>query len=168
MYETDKQYSQRILEWEATKPQDVEITVKGNAMTAKYYTDRVLPQLVLDYQAIKRLHDYQNVWFQEDNDPSHGTRSKINLPRQYKEANWIAHYTHPAQSPDLNPIEAIWNILKQRLTYRWSSIDEMKAEILRIWDSISLNEIRARIDEMPSRCKQLRETNGKAIKSMLW
>jgi hypothetical protein len=27
-----------------------------------------------------------------------------------KEANWIETYIHPAQSADLNPIEAVWNI----------------------------------------------------------
>jgi hypothetical protein len=36
------------------------------------------------------------------------------------------------------------------------------------WDKITMKEIRARIDEMPDRCKKLIETGGIAIKSARW
>jgi hypothetical protein len=42
MYKTDKEYIQRVLVWEATKPQDIKVTVKENAMSTKYYTETVL------------------------------------------------------------------------------------------------------------------------------
>jgi transposase len=44
-------------------------------------------------------------------DPSYGMR-KEGLAKKLKDANWITNLIHPARSPDLNPIEAIWNIIK--------------------------------------------------------
>ena len=76
---------------------------------------------------------------------------------------------HPPQSPDLNPTEGVWNILKQRVRRRrCSNVRELKRVILDEWDKISIDEIRARIKEMPARCKRLIATEGKAIKSDLW
>lgn len=41
--ETKDEHQARIQEWEATKPHQVEVQVKGNAMTQKYYVERLLP-----------------------------------------------------------------------------------------------------------------------------
>ena len=40
--------------------------------------------------------------------------------------------------------------------------------ILDEWNKIEMEEIRARISEMPWRCKQLVKFGGKPIKSDLW
>lgn len=105
---------------------------------------------------------------QEDGDPSHGMRRE-GLAQQLKEANWINNLKHPAQSPDLNPIEACWNILKNRLRRRIFYGDEdMRACIQEEWDKITMQEIRRRIGGMPSRCKRLTNNGGKAIKTALW
>jgi hypothetical protein len=121
----------------------------------------------------------------EDNDGSHGhgRQSKAkpwdktnpyDFPRpglatKLKADNWIALFRHPPQSPDLNPIEACWNILKQRLQNReWWSLEELKEVIQDEWSKITIAEIRARISDMPRRCKLVAETGGKAIKSAQW
>jgi hypothetical protein len=41
--ESEKEYHARVLEWEAQKPHKVEVKVQGNAMTQKYYVERLLP-----------------------------------------------------------------------------------------------------------------------------
>jgi hypothetical protein len=41
--ETEEEYRHRVQEWEAGKPHEVEVTVKGNATTQKYYVERLLP-----------------------------------------------------------------------------------------------------------------------------
>ena len=76
---------------------------------------------------------------------------------------------YPAQSPDLNPVEAVWNILKQRVRRRqWQNLKELRDVILDEWGRITIDEIRARIKEMPWRCRQVVATGGRGIKSSLW
>jgi transposase len=72
-------------------------------------------------------------------------------------------------SPDLNPIEGIWEIIKQRLRGgRWATVEEFKEAILREWRHIAQDEIRRRIREMPWRCRKLCINNGDRIRSNLW
>lgn len=154
-------------EWEAGKPHEVEVKVKGNAMTQKYYTERLLP---IYCQAIKDQAELvPGEWYLlEDRDLSHGMR-KEGLARQYKDARGVKNYVQPAQSPDLNLIEAIWNIIKQRLRCRmFDSEGEIKEAIQEEWDKITMKKIRDRIKDLPGRYAQLRRTGGKAIKTVKW
>jgi hypothetical protein len=76
---------------------------------------------------------------------------------------------HPANSPDLNPQEAVWNILKQRVRrHVCSTIPELKKALLEEWDRIELSEIRRRVSEMPKRCQMVIESGGKPFKSSVW
>ena len=91
------------------------------------------------------------------------------MAQKLKKENWISNLVHPAQSPDLNPTEAIWNILKQRIRRRtWRSLEELKMILQEEWSKITMQEVRARILEMPARCKSLIKTGGGPIKSSLW
>ncbi|KAH9216023.1 hypothetical protein DL95DRAFT_254807, partial [Leptodontidium sp. 2 PMI_412] len=63
--------------------------------------------------------------------------------------------------PDLNPIEACWNIIKIRIRYKvWTDLEELKRALQEEWDKITMEEIRARISEMPQRCKDLVKYSG--------
>ena len=162
-----EEYETRVREWEAGKPHDVEITVKGNHMTQKYYVDRLLPVYINYMQDVSAQHP--GPWLlQEDGDPSHGIR-KSGLAQALKDSHGIRNHKHPAQSPDLNPIKGIWNILKQRLRRKaFDSDEELKEALLEEWDKNTLKEIRKRISSMPERCQHLRDTKGKPIKRALW
>lgn len=136
-------------------------------MTQKYYTERLLPVYIEAIQKA-RLHNAGPWLFQEDGDPSHGMK-KEGLAFKLKQENWIENLTHPAQSPDLNPIEAIWNILKQRLRRRiFHSEEEIKEALQEEWSKITMLEVRKRISQMPSRCTRLIRSGGAPIKTALW
>ena len=94
-------------------------------MTQKYYVKRLLP---IYYEAIKSIHKIDNKpqLLQEDSDPSHSIR-KYRLAQEYKVATGVQNLSHPTQSPDLNPIEGIQAIIKQRLQRRvFDSENEIK------------------------------------------
>ena len=75
---------------------------------------------------VQKLGLQQNWTFQQDNDPKH--TSKI-------VQEWLLYITpktldYPPQSPDLNPIEHLWEHLDQKIRQRQiSSKDDLKAVI---------------------------------------
>ncbi len=166
--QTQEEYEQDVREWEASQPPQVDIKPKGNSMTQKFYTENVLPH------HIKHIHELEarykhTIYFQEDNDGSHGTRSAVNIARQLKEAAHITSIPHPPQSPDLNPIEPIWRIIKQRLRGgEWTSVQGFKDDIEAQWKHISQSSIRKRITDMKWRCEQCEKLDGRRIRSKLW
>ena len=80
----------------------------------------------------------EGIIFQEDNDGSHGTRSYENPYRYYKDEidlDFIDDW--PPNSPDLNPIENVWRILKSRVKLHYSmSHQQLKKAIKDEWDRI--------------------------------
>jgi hypothetical protein len=163
--ETEEEYRQKVANWELTLPPKRE---SGNSMTMACYTENILPYHI---EAVKALEEQtgQPCWLQEDNDSSHGTRSANNQARRLKDLSGIRSLIHIAQSPDLNPIEACWLILKKRLRGRkFLNIQEFKEAIMREWGRITQAQIRRRISDMPRRCQMLCNNEGRRIKSDLW
>lgn len=137
-------------------------------MTQKFYTKNILPKHIEHLKALEERYDHP-FYLQEDGDPSHRTRSSMNPATQAKRAAGILILAHPSQSPDLAPIESIWQIIKQRLRgRRWKTVEEFKAAILREWKRITQSQIRRRISEMRWRCEEVIELKGGRIRSTLW
>lgn len=166
-YESEEQHTARVKVWEDTKPKE-DTTPKGNCMTQVFYAEKILPQHIEQIQALERRHG-RRYRLQEDGDPSHGNKSYNNPCAQLKRDADLLILVHPAQSPDLNPIEACWMIMKKRLRGRkWSTVRAFKADIQREWDKITVAQIRRRIREIPQRCKMVQQSNGERIKTDLW
>jgi hypothetical protein len=55
--ETDEEYTERLKEWEASKPYDVEIKVQGNVMTQKYYVENLLLMYVDAIKSMRLIDD---------------------------------------------------------------------------------------------------------------
>ncbi len=68
--------------------------------------------------------------FQQDLAPAHTAKSWLN-EHGVGELDW------PANSPDLNPIENVWGIVKRQMrNKRPKNTDELKATVKETWDSI--------------------------------
>ena len=81
---------------------------------------------------------------QEDNDPSHGTRNCNSLPAVYWYERGVKVLSHPANSPNLNPIEGISNIIKERVKcqlYTINSITELKAALQHEWKQVGVEVV---------------------------
>lgn len=167
-HQTDEEFEQELKAWEARQPPKVDVRPKGNSMTQKFYTQHILPSHI---EHIKRLEARysRSFYFQEDNDPSHGTLSTKNVARQLKDVSQLTKLDHPPQSPDFNPIESIWRAIKQRIRGgRWLTVEAFKNDIEREWRRISKKTIRKRIAEMKWRCEQCIKLNGGRVRSKLW
>ena len=80
------------------------------------------------------------------------------------EANNVQIYPyHPAQSPDLNPIEWIWGYLKQQLPYQKpfpKNKNELVHTIMTMWENLT-NEYRHKlVASMPNRIRELHAREG--------
>ena len=66
-------------------------------------------------------------------------------------------------------MEACWNILKQRVRRRYcNNLEELKSVIQEEWQAIIMDQVRARIAEMPYRCKMLVKTGGQTVRTEKW
>ena len=118
-------YEARVREWEAAKAREPVIVKPGNSMRAIHYVENILPKYCTAYDSLVARSDELRAdvpveqryrWYLlEDNDPSHGTRNTNSLPAIYKQDRGVEILSHPANSPDLTPIEGIWTIIKERV-----------------------------------------------------
>ena len=73
----------------------------------------------------------------------------------------------PPQSPDLNPIENIWAIIKQKL-YSENSFPSSRKEIIdgviKYWEEIDGDLLKRLSDSIPKRLREVKRLNGKSVK----
>jgi len=100
---------------------------KGETCNSAWYL-KVLAQQV-KWSAHSQFQG-QEFWLQDDGAPCH--RSKP-VTKFVKDQGWNT-LDWPPQSPDLNPIENLWSVLKKKVwTQHFASTVELKAKIISIW-----------------------------------
>jgi|KBSSwiStaDraftv2_1062776.scaffolds.fasta_scaffold275747_2 transposase len=124
-------------------------------------TGRVYQQTLQDHLLpfIASL-DSSQIWiFQDDNATVHRTAAV----KKFKEDNNILSLTWPPQSPDLNPIEHLWDELERRLRKR-ENIPRNKQELFSAlkeeWLNIEPHVLANLIDSMPRRVKAVLKSRG--------
>ena len=134
---------------------------KRGGFTNKQYAEQVLSVGLQDFyteQVIYAGWDFEVV---EDGALVH----KGPFVREARVSFPFENLAHPPSSPDLNPIENIWHMLKRRI---WSiqgahnSLKNLKSAAREAWDSISQEEIRNVIDSMDRRVEAVVKAKGQA------
>jgi hypothetical protein len=101
---------------------------------------------------------YSRDWrLQQDNDPKHTSRvAKDFLARkQIRVMDW------PSNSPDLNPIENMWVIVKNNVEKRMpKNVEELKVFMVEEWEAISQETVNNLVGSMKRRCDLVLEENG--------
>ena len=99
--------------------------------------------------------------FQHDNDPKHRFKRTIAFleKRKLKVLEW------PSMSPDLNPIEPLWGILKRKLEERRvSNIRQLREVITEKWKNIPAKTCATLVSSMLNRIKAVLKNNGSHTK----
>jgi transposase len=97
----------------------------------------------------------------EDGAPIHRSMAA----RTWRERNDIEVLPWPAQSPDLNPIEHIWKVLKVAVSKRTPPVrteDELRMALVDEWSKISPDMVSKVVENMPRRVKAVILARGRS------
>lgn len=127
---------------------------RGNGVTAQRYIDQILTPYIVPYFNRNPRH-----LLQQDNARPHIARATVDFLRHHN----IATLPWPALSPDLNPIEHLWDELKRRLDRfhpRPTTAANLGQALLRVWQQVPRRTINALVNSMVSRCASVIDSNG--------
>lgn len=128
---------------------------RGGGLTAERYITGIRRGHVVPYAA--SIGD--NFTLMHDNARCHTSRQAQQF---LNEAN-IATIDWPARSPDLNPIEHLWDELKRRVRHRDpapSTIDELKEALIEEWSEIPQDTIKKLIISIKNRVQAVIRARG--------
>ncbi len=139
-------YFQSVMVWGAMSSAGVGplCFLRSKANTAAY--QEVLEHFMLP--AADQLYGDADFIFQQDLAPAHSAKAT---------STWFKDHDIPvlnrlANSPDLNPKENLWGIVKRKMRYaRPNNVEELKATIRATWALITPEQCHRLIDSMP-RC----------------
>jgi hypothetical protein len=123
-------------------------------MNARRYVQEVLQPVLVPY-----VQDIPNGLYQQDNARPHIARVSL----EYLEHANVNLLPWPPRSPDLSPIEHVWDMIGQRLknlARRPQTIQQLRHEIQVIWDALPQEEIDNLIRSMPRRVAECVNLQG--------
>jgi transposase len=102
----------------------------------------------------------QILFFQQDNAAAHGARLTIS---NLEDRN-IPCIPFPAKSPHLNPIETIWNIMKDWIASNYpdyiSTLSTQHEIVQKAWDAVGVDAWYRILETMPQRIRDVIAAEG--------
>lgn len=125
------------------------------SLTAIRYRDEILRPLVRPYAGAVG----PGFLLMQDNARPH----VAGVCQQFLQEEGIDAMDWPARSPDLNPIEHIWDIMSRSIHQRHvapQTVQELADALVQVWEEIPQETIRHLIRSMPRRCREVIQARG--------
>lgn len=103
----------------------------------------------------------QRFILQQDNDPKHKSKLCQNYLRKKEQDGKLENMEWPAQSPDLNPIELVWDELDRRVKAKQPTSATHLWELLQqTWEELSEEYLISIVERMPRVCSAVISAKG--------
>ena len=123
-----------------------------NGLTYK----QVLEQQLLPW-AEQHFGPANSWWLQDDNAPPH----RASLVKAFKASVGIRSIPWPSRSPDLNPIEHVWDMLGRRVRRTQpKSLSDLATRLKAAWQELPLDQVTNLVDSMSRRVRAVIEVHG--------
>ena len=149
-------FQQSVMVWGGiTANEKLQLVVIPGNLNAQNYINLVLNPVVVPFVN----NPQRQIIFQQDNARPHTARAT----RQFLQRNNVQTMEWPAVSPDLSPIEHLWDELNRRIRSRVvqpQHMNELQAALLQEWQNIPLRVLRRLVFSMRRRCAAVINARG--------
>lgn len=133
---------------------DLHVIANGT-LTAVRYRDEILRPIVRPYAGAVG----PGFLLVQDNARPHVAR----VCRQFLDEEGIDTIEWPSRSPDLNPIEHLWDVMYRCIRRHQvppQTVQELTDALIQVWEEIPQDTIRRLIRSMPRRCRECVQARG--------
>jgi len=120
-------------------------------------------ELVYEGPLREFLAEGRDILLMEDGAPVHRSAAS----RIWREDKNLEKLDWPAQSPDLNPIENLWSLLKSNIQSRnprVNSVEQMREAVQKEWEKLSMVNWKHLIEIMPARMAAVIANKGGSVR----
>ena len=136
------------------------LVVINGKITGEAYKNLLNEHLL---QFLDELEEPNNYTFQDDNARVHTARVVL----KWKEEKSINSLPWPAQSPDLNPIEHVWDHLEKAVRNRVphpKTINDLIVYLKEEWVKISPDYLKKLVESLPRRVNEVIKNKGRSTR----